>query len=60
MLNAGLIGEIGITSFPLVLGDGIPLFAPGASTTSFRTAGVERFDTGPRAVDACCDRLNEA
>ena len=46
MLNAGLIDEIILTVFPLVLGDGIPLFAPGARRTRFRTTGCESYETG--------------
>ncbi len=46
MLNAGLIDEIILTVFPLVLGDGIPLFAPGANLTSFHTTGCESYETG--------------
>ena len=46
MLNAGLIDEIILTVFPLVLGDGIPLFAPGAKRTRFRTTGCQSYETG--------------
>ena len=46
MLNAGLIDEIILTVFPLVLGDGILLFAPGANLTRFRTTGCESYETG--------------
>ena len=46
MLNAGLIDEIILTVFLLVLGDGIPLFAPGANLTRFRTASCESYKTG--------------
>ena len=46
MLNAGLIDEIILTVFPLVLGDGIPLFAPGAKLARFRTTGCESYETG--------------
>ena len=46
MLNAGLIDEIILTSFPLVLGSGIPLFAPGASPAQFETVGCEAYETG--------------
>ena len=46
MLNAGLIDEIILTVFPLVLGKGIPLFAPGAATTSFKTVSCETYGTG--------------
>ncbi len=46
MLNAGLIDEIIVTYFPLVLGEGIPLFAPGANKTGFRTVSSESYETG--------------
>ena len=46
MLNAGLIDDVILTSFPLVLGDGIPLFAPGAARAGFETTGCEAYDTG--------------
>ena len=46
MLDAGLIDEIILTIFPLVLGDGIPLFAPGANLTRFRTTSCESYETG--------------
>jgi len=46
MLNAGLIDEMVVTLFPLVLGRGIPLFAPGADLTPFRTVLAQTFDTG--------------
>ena len=47
MLNAGLIDEIILTVFPLVLGEGIPLFAPGAAQRiSFETVDCETYDTG--------------
>ena len=45
-LKAGLIDELILTVFPLVLGDGIPLFAPGAKRTRFRTTGCESYETG--------------
>lgn len=40
MLNEELIDEIILTLFPLVLGEGIPLFAPGAKRSSFKTVGL--------------------
>ena len=46
MLNAGLIDEMVITMFPLVLGSGIPLFAPSASLTHFRTVSAHAYDNG--------------
>ena len=46
MLNAGLIDEIILTVFPLVLGEGIPLFAPGATRHSFKTLGCQTYETG--------------
>ena len=46
MLNEGLIDEVILTLFPLVLGEGIPLFAPGAKRASFKTVGYERYATG--------------
>ncbi|MCZ6789815.1 MAG: dihydrofolate reductase family protein [Chloroflexi bacterium] len=46
MLNEALIDEIILTLFPLVLGEGIPLFAPGAKRSLFKTTGYERYATG--------------
>ena len=46
MLNAGLIDELILTVFPLALGHGIPLFAPGATRSGFRTVGCETYTTG--------------
>ena len=46
MLNAGLIDDIILTVFPLVLGDGVPLFAPGAKHASSKTVDCERYETG--------------
>jgi dihydrofolate reductase len=46
MLNAGLIDEIILTVFPVVLGEGIPLFAPGAACHSFKTVGCRTYETG--------------
>ena len=46
MLNAGLIDEIILTVFPLVLGKGIPLFAPGAAPSTFKTVSCETYETG--------------
>ncbi len=46
MLNAGLIDEMILTVFPVVLGEGIPLFAPGASRHAFKTVSCQTYDTG--------------
>jgi dihydrofolate reductase len=46
MLNAGLIDEMVMTVFPLVLGEGIPLFAPDAKRTGFKTVSCETYETG--------------
>ncbi len=46
MLNAGLIDELILTVFPLALGRGIPLFAPGATRSGFRTVSCETYETG--------------
>jgi dihydrofolate reductase len=46
MLNEDLIDDIILTSFPLVLGGGIPLFAPGAKRVLFKTVGFEAYETG--------------
>ncbi len=45
MLNAGLIDEMVMTVFPLVMGEGIPLFAPGATRTEFKTVSCETYET---------------
>ena len=46
MLTEGLIDEMILTIFPLVLGEGIPLFAPGAKLSSFKTVDCKTFETG--------------
>jgi len=46
MLNEDLIDSMILTIFPLVLGEGIPLFAPGARRSSFITVGCETYETG--------------
>jgi len=46
MLNAGLMDEMILTVFPLVLGNGIPLFAPGARKSTFQTVSCESYETG--------------
>ena len=46
MLNKGLVDEMILTIFPLVLGEGIPLFAPGATRSLFITLGCETYETG--------------
>ena len=46
MLNGGLIDEMILTIFPLALGEGIRLFAPGAKHSLFKTVGCETFETG--------------
>ena len=46
MLKAGLIDEVILTVFPLVLGEGIQVFAPGATRHSFKTLGCQTFETG--------------
>ena len=46
MLNEGLVDEMILTMFPLALGEGIPLFAPGATRSLFKTVGYETYETG--------------
>ena len=46
MLNAGLVDEMILTIFPLTLGEGIPLFAPGATHSLFKTVSCETYETG--------------
>ena len=46
MLNEDLIDEMILTIFPFVLGEGIPLFAPGAKRSSFKTVDCETYETG--------------
>ncbi len=46
MLNEGLVDEIILTSFPIVLGTGIPPFGPNANTRGFQTVSCEAYDFG--------------
>ena len=46
MLNAGLVDEMILTIFPLTLGEGIPLFAPGATRSLFKTVSCQTYKTG--------------
>ncbi len=46
MLNADLIDEMILTTFPVVLGEGIPLFALGATRHPFKTVSCQTYDTG--------------
>ena len=46
MLNADLIDEIILTAFPLVLGEGVSLFAPGATSHPFRSVSCQTYETG--------------
>lgn len=46
MLNEDLVDSIILTVFPIVLGDGIPLFAPGARRAAFRTVDCTTYETG--------------
>lgn len=46
LLNAGLIDELIITLFPIILGDGIPTFADGALESHFKVVENKTFDNG--------------
>jgi dihydrofolate reductase len=46
LLNAGLIDEIILTYIPVVLGKGIPLFAPGASENMMRVTETQNYKNG--------------
>ena len=46
MFNERLVDEMNLTIFPLVLGEGIPLFAPGARRSLFKTVSCETYETG--------------
>lgn len=45
-MQAGLIDEFVISVHPIVLGTGIPLFAPGVPPTGLRLDGVTTYDSG--------------
>ena len=44
LLHAGAIDELVITMMPILLGDGIPLFARRHGDVPLHLAGVERFE----------------
>jgi dihydrofolate reductase len=46
MLNAGLIDEMIVTLFPIVLGEGVPLFAPGAAKATLTTVSSHTYTNG--------------
>ena len=46
MLNADLIDEIILTTFPLVLGEGVLLFAPGVMSHPSRSVSCQIYETG--------------
>ena len=46
LLNAGLIDEIILTYIPIVLGKGIPLFAPGASEKMLKVTDTKNYKNG--------------
>ena len=45
MLNQGLVDEMILIIFPLILGGGIPLFAPGAVHSKFKTINCKTYET---------------
>lgn len=46
LLNAGLIDEIMLTQMPVLIGEGIPLFAKGAKETLFELTYTQTFESG--------------
>ena len=46
MLNADLIDQLILTIFPLVLGEGVPLFALGAMRHLFKSVSCQTYETG--------------
>jgi dihydrofolate reductase len=46
LLNASLIDEIILTYIPIVLGQGIPLFAAGAQETQLQVTSSKSYDNG--------------
>ena len=50
MLNADLIDDIILTVFPLVLGCGIPLFAPGRAAVCVQDRRVRSIRDGPHSM----------
>ena len=45
-LAAGAIDRIDLFTVPVLLGDGIPLFAPGRPETALKFAGAQTYDKG--------------
>ena len=46
LLNAGLIDEIYLTTLPIILGEGVPLFADGKQETKLELLRCETFPNG--------------
>jgi dihydrofolate reductase len=55
-LDAGLIDDLIVSIHPLLLGEGVPLVAPGAARTSLALTGERRYPSGLMQLTYRADR----